>query len=89
MWSQLVGGLRLMWHTEPNFTSNDLGKVTVPTMICDGEYDEIIRWDDNQRLAQAIPGARLVLQRAVSHFAMLQNPGQFNKALIEFLATDD
>lgn len=84
-WSQLVGGFRLMWHTEPHFTSNDLGKVTVPTTICDGEYDEIIRRDHTERLARAIPGTRLVILSAASHFAMLQNLAQFTKAVIEFL----
>ena len=61
--------------------------VRVPTLISLGEYDEIIRPDDNERLADAIPGARLVIQQAVSHFAMLQNPEQFNNAVVEFLTT--
>jgi hypothetical protein len=43
----------LAQRTEPNFTSNDLGKVTVPTTICDGQYDEIIRRDHTERLARA------------------------------------
>ena len=50
----------------------------------DGEYDEIIRRDHTERLADAIPSTRLVIQPAASHFAMLQNPDQFNKAVIEF-----
>jgi pimeloyl-ACP methyl ester carboxylesterase len=37
-------------------------------------------------MARAIPGARLVIQPNVSHFAMLQNPEQFNRTLAQFLA---
>ena len=83
-WPQLLDGLRRMWQSEPNLTTQSLLNVTVPTTISAGEYDEIIRRDDTGRLADAIPSARLVIQPAVSHFAMLQNPDQFNKAVIKF-----
>jgi pimeloyl-ACP methyl ester carboxylesterase len=84
-WQQLVEGLRVMWRTEPNFDRQMLARVRVPTTISDGEYDEIIRRDHLERVAHEIPGARLVMQPEVSHFAMLQNPSQFNRALNEFL----
>jgi pimeloyl-ACP methyl ester carboxylesterase len=74
-----------MWRTEPHLTNKKLATVTQPTTISVGEYDEIIKRDHTERLALAIPGARLVMQPAVSHFAMLQNPAQFNKAVVEFL----
>ena len=84
-WPQLVNGLRPMWRSEPNFTARLLATVSVPTAISDGEHDEIIRPAHSQSLARAIPGARLIRQPGVSHFAMLQNPAQFNQTLIEFL----
>jgi pimeloyl-ACP methyl ester carboxylesterase len=37
-------------------------------------------------IAREIPGAQLIVQAEVSHFAMLQNPGQFNRAVIDFLS---
>jgi pimeloyl-ACP methyl ester carboxylesterase len=83
-WTQLVDGLRLMWRREPNFTTHDLQTVRSPTIISDGEFDEIIKRNHTERLASAIPGARLVIQPAVSHFAMLQNPSQFNMVLRTF-----
>jgi pimeloyl-ACP methyl ester carboxylesterase len=36
-------------------------------------------------MAQAIPGARLVILPRVSHFAMLQDPHAFNGAVLRFL----
>jgi pimeloyl-ACP methyl ester carboxylesterase len=84
-WPQLVDGLRVMWRREPNFTERNLAAVKVPTTISDGEYDEIIKRDHTERMARIIPSARLVILPEVSHFAMLQNPVQFNKSVIEFL----
>ena len=84
-WSQLLSGLRAMWHTQPNFSVQQLASIKLPVTISDGEYDEIIKRDHTERMARAILGARLVIQPAVSHFAMLQNPTGYNKALLEFL----
>jgi len=74
-----------MWGTEPNFTKQKLATVNVPIAISAGEHDEIIRREHTKQIAREIPGARLVIQPDVSHFAMLQNAPQFNKAMIEFL----
>jgi pimeloyl-ACP methyl ester carboxylesterase len=60
-WPQLISGLGLMWRREPNFGAKSLADVTIPTTVSDGEYDEIIRRDHTERLASAIPGARLVI----------------------------
>ncbi len=88
-WSQLVDGLRVMWRTQPNFTKEKLATVRLPITISDGEYDEIIKRDHTERMANAIPGARLVIQPGVSHFAMLQNPAQFNEAITESLTAQN
>ncbi len=85
-WPQLLGGLRIMWRTEPNFSKRDLAAVKTATTISDGEHDEIIKRDHTEMMSHAIPRARLVMLPGVSHFAMLQEPGQFNRALTAFLA---
>jgi pimeloyl-ACP methyl ester carboxylesterase len=84
-WPQLVAALRVMWRTQPNFTPAMLQSVTVPTLIYAAEHDEIIRRDHTEQMARNIPGARLVVQPGVSHFAMLQDSVGFNRTLIEFL----
>jgi pimeloyl-ACP methyl ester carboxylesterase len=86
-WSKLVDGLRAMWHSELHITKRKLAAIKNPTTISVGQYDEIIKPEHAQEMARAMPGARLVIQPDVSHFAMLQNPDQFNRALVEFLAT--
>ncbi len=84
-WPQLLEALRPMWRNEPRFSARQMASVTAPTVIADGEHDEIIRRDHTVRMSRQIPGARLVILPQVSHFAMLQDPGQFNRAVIEFL----
>jgi pimeloyl-ACP methyl ester carboxylesterase len=84
-WPQLVDGLRAMWRSQPSFSRQQLARITAPTAVCDGEYDEIIKPEHTAAMSRQIPGARLVMLPRVSHFAMLQNPRQFNEALLDFL----
>jgi pimeloyl-ACP methyl ester carboxylesterase len=75
-----------MWRTQPEFTKQMLESIKLPTAISDGEYDELILREETERMAHEIPNARMIIQPDVSHFAMLQNPAQFNAALVKFLA---
>jgi pimeloyl-ACP methyl ester carboxylesterase len=85
-WPQLLAGLRPMWRSEPRFSARQMADVKAPTAIADGEYDEIIRREHTVLMSRQIPAARLVILPRASHFAMLQDPGAFNRALIDFLA---
>jgi pimeloyl-ACP methyl ester carboxylesterase len=84
-WTQLVDGLRAMWRSQPSFSREQLARITAPTAVADGEYDEIIKREHTVAMSGQIPGARLVMLPRVSHFAMLQDPAQFNAALLDFL----
>ncbi|MGE0116563.1 MAG: alpha/beta fold hydrolase [Dongiaceae bacterium] len=74
-----------MWATQPNYTPEQLGKITTPVAIADGEHDEGIRQEHNTEMANAIPGAKLVILKGVSHFAFVQKPDEFNQAALDFL----
>ncbi len=50
------------------------------------EHDEFIRAEHAAYLSRSIPGARLTTLPGVSHFAPLQRPALFNRALLDFLA---
>ncbi len=86
-WPKLLDGLRGMWHSQLHITKRKLAAIKSPTTISVGQYDELIKPEHALEMARAIPGARLVIQPDVSHFAMLQNPEQFNRTLAEFLVT--
>jgi pimeloyl-ACP methyl ester carboxylesterase len=83
--SAFEAAINRMWDTEPNYSAADLGRIGVPTAIVDGDHDEAIKRAHTEYLARAIPGARLIILKDVSHFAMLQDPAQFNAAMLRFL----
>jgi pimeloyl-ACP methyl ester carboxylesterase len=80
--SEAVG---LMQRTQPNYTAQDLGRIEVPVAIVQSEHDEFIKREHAEYLARSIPGAEFVLLPGVSHFAPLQRPEEFNRALLAFL----
>jgi pimeloyl-ACP methyl ester carboxylesterase len=75
-----------MWNSQPAYTAEEVGKITVPTMIADGAHDEGIRQEHTKEMAALIPGAQLLIMQDVSHFAMWQNPAEFNQAVLDFLS---
>jgi pimeloyl-ACP methyl ester carboxylesterase len=74
-----------MWETQPNWTTADLQRVTVPTWIVDADHDEAIKRENTEFMAANIPNAGLLLQPEVSHFSLLQDPGQFTGDVLHFL----
>lgn len=74
-----------MWDTQPNYQAADLANITVPTAIVDGDHDEAIKRSHTEYLARVIPSAKLIVLHDVSHFAMLQDPAQFNAAMLGFV----
>ena len=62
-----------------------MASIKVPTLVLDGDHDEIIRQEQVKDMARLVSGARLVLLPDSSHFALFQQPAAFNKAVLEFL----
>lgn len=77
----------LMQKTEPNYSAQDLAKISVPVVIVQSEHDEFIKLEHAEYLAQSIPNAEFIMLPGVSHFAPLQRPEQFNRAMLAFLAS--
>lgn len=76
-----VAQISEMWATQPNWADADVGKITVPTAVVAGEYDEAILPAHTEHIAKVIPGSKLVILPGVSHFAMLQAPDEYNAAV--------
>jgi pimeloyl-ACP methyl ester carboxylesterase len=84
-WDSFIAVMGHMWSTEPDFTTRQLRSIRVPTTIADGQYEEIIRPQHTRYIAASIPNAKLVILPDVSHFAILQDPAEFNAAVLSFL----
>ena len=81
-----VEAVGLMQRTQPNYSAEDLAKISVPVTIVQSEFDEFIQREHAEYLARTIPHAEFVYLPGVSHFAPLQRPEQFNRAVLAFLA---
>jgi pimeloyl-ACP methyl ester carboxylesterase len=83
-----VRDVTLMQQTQPNYSAQDLAQIRVPVVIVQSEQDEFIKPEHAEYLAGAIPNAKLLVLKAVSHFAPLQRPEQFNAAMLAFVSKD-
>jgi 3-oxoadipate enol-lactonase len=62
-----------------------LGRVTAPTLVVSGAEDVAAPPSVGAYTARNIPGARLTVIQAASHFAHYEKPGPFNNALLAHL----
>jgi pimeloyl-ACP methyl ester carboxylesterase len=85
-YDSFVAQIEKMWATEPHWSAADLARINVPTWIVDADHDEAIKRENTLFMADHIPNAALLIQPGVSHFSFLQDPEQFNRDVLHFLA---
>lgn len=61
--------------------------ITVPTLIVVGDEDTLTPPDASRTMAAAIPGSVLQVLAGAGHLANLEDPGAFNRVLLDFLGT--
>jgi len=82
-WPETFRKVNEMWLTQPNFSDDDLRRITCPALIMAGEKDEIL--DSHTRLiASLIPGSRLVIVPGASHELPMEKPGVVVDAIVDF-----
>jgi pimeloyl-ACP methyl ester carboxylesterase len=74
-----------MWESQPNWSKEELAKITTPTAIVAGDHDEAIKREHTDYIASAIPGAKEIILPNASHFAMLQAPDEYTKSVEDFI----
>jgi pimeloyl-ACP methyl ester carboxylesterase len=84
-WDEFLGNISNMWATQPNYTEEQLQSITTPFLILDGEEEEAIDLNQTKLMALLIPEAELVLMPGTGHFAMFEQPEEFNRIVEEFL----
>lgn len=83
---ELVQWLLPVWRTPMGFTKDQLRAIQAPTLVADGDHDEVIVLDQIEEMSKLIPHAQLAVFTDASHFALWQDPEDFNKTLLDFLA---
>jgi pimeloyl-ACP methyl ester carboxylesterase len=84
-YQSFVDQISKMWAEQPNWTDAQLMSIDRPVLVVDGDHDEAIKREHTEYIAAHIPHAGLLILPNVSHFAFLQDPAQFNFALLHFL----
>jgi len=67
----------------------DLAKITAPTLIIVGEKDDTTPLWHADQIHGWLPGSRLVVMKGASHMTPVENPQEFNKLVLDFLAEVD
>ena len=83
-----VAQISKMWADQPNWTDAQLKAIDKPVLVVDGDHDEAIKRAHTEYIAATIPRAGLLILPNVSHFAFLQDPRQFNFAILHFLGDE-
>jgi pimeloyl-ACP methyl ester carboxylesterase len=83
-----VDQISKMWASQPNWTDAQLQAIKTPVLVLDGDHDEAIKRAHTEYIAATIPGAGLMILPNTSHFAFLQDPAQFNFAVLHFLGDE-
>ena len=83
-----VDQISKMWAEQPNWTDAQLKAIDTPVLVADGDHDEAIKREHTEYIAATIPHAGLLILPNVSHFAFLQDPAQFNFAILHFLGDE-
>ena len=84
-WDAFFGSIGQMWASEPDFTVEQLGSISVPVLLLDGERDEAIYAEHTIEMAGLIPTAKLIFISGTGHFGMWEKPAEINKAILDFL----
>ncbi len=63
-----------------------LAEINVLTLLIFGEFEALIKPDDITEMNENIKGSLLVKIKNAGHYSNLEQPGQFNSALIDFAA---
>lgn len=83
-WEELARQLGLLLSTWPGFSDADLAGIACPTLVVQGDKDEMVPLAQGRRLAASVPGARLVIAPHARHPELLYRPDAM-KAVAEFL----
>lgn len=83
-----VDQISKMWAEQPNWTDAELKTIDTPVLVVDGDHDEAIKRPHTEYIAATVPHAGLLILPNVSHFAFLQDPVQFNFAILHFLGDE-
>jgi len=80
--AKTIGELRTKF---PSFTSKEVGKISCPTLVLNGERSALYLRRIGELTTKAVPGAKRVVVPGSRHFPHMENPTFFNDSVMGFL----
>jgi len=77
-----------LMETEPTLTTQDIVKVSTPTLVIVGD-DDVIELAHTVALYEALPAGRLAVIPAASHMVPVEQPELVGRLIAEFLSAPD
>jgi 3-oxoadipate enol-lactonase len=77
-----INALKSMAERKDN--SDILKQISVPTLLIFGEFDKVTNLENAQKMYQMISDSELAIVEDAGHFSNLEQPEQFNQALLSF-----
>lgn len=84
-----IAQISVLWIEGPGYTHSQLVGITTPVTVVAAQYDEAILMEHSRYISQTIPGAGFIELPSVSHFAPLQDPAGFNRAILEAMQENE
>lgn len=83
-YSKMETRLFTLLLTEPHITFDQLKTIRSPVLVMAGEHD-VIKESHTHDIAAAIPQSQLLIFKGLSHTAPVEDPKQFNNAVLQFM----
>ena len=76
-----------MFATEPTMTTEDVARITAPTLVVVGD-DDVIELSHTCALYESLPAGQLAVVPATSHALPMEKPAEVSRIIGEFLTGD-
>lgn len=80
----VVDKTKNLWLKEPNFTREELTRISVPTLVMSADND-MIPVEHMAEIARSIKGAQLCVIPGTTHFLLSEKPQLVNTVVFDFL----
>src|ERR671926_73778 len=80
-------GLAEMYRAEPDIPTEDLGRISAPTLVLVGD-DDVVPLEHTVELYRAIPNSELAVVPGTSHVHFMEKPSLVNRIVLDFLDND-
>jgi pimeloyl-ACP methyl ester carboxylesterase len=86
-WPVVVNKMADMIRTQPTISTEDLARLSAPTLVLVGD-DDLITLEHTIALYRAIPDSELAVVPGTSHALPMEKPEQVNRLILDFLTND-